>query len=474
VLFGTYRQRIEDGLFAISASGTFIDENEPDVGLRDGDFRGHIDATGRFDIDRNWRWGFDLERATDKTYERLFDFSDERTLTSRTFAEMFDRRNYASIQGYSFYGTRDTDINDEAPIVAPLFDYNYVSEPVALSSYFTFDANGMVLSRIDGRDTRRASLSGGWRMPYTSSWGDIYTISATMRADLYSFNDFDPATDDPNPDGPTEDGVAARLFPQLSVEWRYPFVRGHDGWQEIVEPIAAVTAAPNKSNFGDIPNEDSLDIEFDDTNLFDPNRFAGLDEVDTGQRATYGLRWSFVTDEGGYGSLFLGQSYQFNNDVNFATGSGVEDNFSDIVGSVQLSPIEEFDLFYRFRYDANSLDPRRNEVLVSAGPPKLHLNLSYAFLSDEADPNTEFGDREEVAGKISSQFTDYWSGFVAGRYDIESDRVLSYGVGVEYEDECFDIRLSVAREEYQDQERDPNWQVGFSIGLKNLGLDTGG
>ena len=39
-------------------------------------------------------------------------------------------------------------------------------------------------------------------MPYTSSWGDIYTISATMRADLYSFNDFDPATDDPNPDGP--------------------------------------------------------------------------------------------------------------------------------------------------------------------------------------------------------------------------------------------------------------------------------
>jgi LPS-assembly protein len=474
VLFGTYRQRIEDGLFAISASGTFIDENEPDVGLRDGDFRGHIDATGRFDIDRNWRWGFDLERATDKTYERLFDFSDERTLTSRAFAEMFDRRNYASIQGYSFYGTRDTDINDEAPIVAPLFDYNYVSEPVALSSYFTFDANGMVLSRIDGRDTRRASLSGGWRMPYTSSWGDIYTISATMRADLYSFNDFDPATDDPNPDGPTEDGVAARLFPQLSVEWRYPFVRGHDGWQEIVEPIAAVTAAPNKSNFGDIPNEDSLDIEFDDTNLFDPNRFAGLDEVDTGQRATYGLRWSFVTDEGGYGSLFLGQSYQFNNDVNFATGSGVEDNFSDIVGSVQLSPIEEFDLFYRFRYDANSLDPRRNEVLVSAGPPKLHLNLSYAFLSDEADPNTEFGDREEVAGKISSQFTDYWSGFVAGRYDIESDRVLSYGVGVEYEDECFDIRLSVAREEYQDQERDPNWQVGFSIGLKNLGLDTGG
>ncbi len=474
VLYGTYRQRVEDGRFAIAASGNFADENVPDVGLNDGDFRGHIDAFGRFDVDRNWRWGFDLERATDKTYERLFDFSNERTLTSRAFAEMFDRRSYASFQSYAFQGTRANDINDETPIVAPLMDYSYVSEPVALGSYFTFDANGMALSRIEGRDVQRVSVNGGWRMPYTSSWGDIYTLSATMRGDVYSFNDFDPNSDDPNPPGPTEEGVSARLFPQVSAEWRYPFVRDHEGWQEVVEPIAALTAAPNKSNFGDVPNEDSLDIEFDETNLFDPNRFVGLDRVDTGQRATYGLRWTFITDEGGYGSLFLGQSYQFNDNVNFDTGSGIEDHLSDIVGSVQLSPIEEFDLLYRFRIDANSLSPRRNEVLVGAGPPLLRLDLSYAFLSQEADPNTEFGDREEIAGTLGSQFTDNWSGFIAGRHDIESDRTLSYGIGIEYEDECFEIRASIEHEEYQDQERDPDWKVLFSIGLKNLGADIGG
>jgi len=474
VMLGTYRQRVEDGLFSITLSGTLSDEREPSVGLNEDDFRGHVDATGRFDIDQNWRWGFDIERATDKTYERLFDFSDERTLTSRGFAEMFDGRSYASFQTYSFYSTRASDVNDEAPIVAPLMDYNYVSEPVALSGYFTFDADAMVLSRISGRDTRRVSLNGGWRMPYTSTWGDVTTISATVRADLYQFNDLDPHSDDPNPAGPTDDGVSGRLFPQLSVEWRYPFVRAHDGWQEVVEPIAALTAAPNKSNFGHIPNEDSLDVEFDDTNLFDPDRFAGLDRVDTGQRATYGLRWSFVTDGGGSGSVFVGQSYQFNEDVNFAVGSGLENNFSDIVGSVQVSPIEDFDLLYRFRYDTNSLNARRNEVLISAGPPKLHLDLDYAFLSNEADPNAEFGDRQEIAGKVSSQFTDYWSGFVGGRYDIESDRVLSYGFGIEYEDECFDIRASLEREEFQDQERDPDWKVLFRIGLKNLGFSDEG
>src|SRR5262249_53078546 len=229
VMLGTYRQRVEDGAFRITASGTAADEDEPSAGLSEGDFRGHIDATGRFDIDENWRWGFDVNRATDKTYERLFDFSRDRTLTSHAFTEMFQARNYASFQGYSFYGTRAEDINDEAPIVAPLMDYNYVGEPVALSGYFTFDGNAMVLSRISGRDVQRLSLNGGWRMPYTSPWGDVTTISATMRADLYKFNDFNPSNPtDPNPAGPTEEGVSGRLFPQLSAEWRYPFAREHD------------------------------------------------------------------------------------------------------------------------------------------------------------------------------------------------------------------------------------------------------
>jgi len=475
VMLGTYRQRVQDGLFSITLSGTLSDENEPSVGINEDDFRGHISGNGLFDIDQNWRWGFDINRATDKTYERLFDFSDDRSLTSRAYAEMFDGRNYASIQTYSFYSTRAEDVNDETPIVTPLMDYNYVSEPVALSGYFTFDADAMVLTRVSGLDTRRISLNGGWRMPVTSSWGDVTTISATVRADLYQFNDLDPTSDDPNPHNvPTEDGVSGRLFPQLQVEWRYPFAGAHDGWHEVIEPIAAITAAPNKSNFGDIPNEDSLDVEFDDTNLFDPDRFAGLDRVDTGQRATYGLRWSFVTDGGGTGSVFVGQSYQFNEDANFALGSGLENHLSDVVGSVQVSPIEDFDLLYRFRYDTNSLRPRRNELLMSAGPSMLHLDLDYAFLASEADPASEFGDRQEIAGKLSSQFTDYWSGFIGGRYDIENTRILSYGIGIEYEDECFDVRTSVEREEFQDQERDPDWKVLFRIGLKNLGFTNDG
>jgi len=469
VLFGEYRQRFVDGALRIAASGTLSDEDDSDAGLSEGEFRGHIDATGRFDVDENWRWGFDIQRATDKTYERLFDFSDERNLTTRAFAEMFDGRNYASFQGSVAQGTRDSDENDEAPIVAPLVDYNFVSEPVWSGSYFTFDADAMVLSRIEGRDSRRLSVAGGWRLPYTSSWGDVTTFSASVRADLYSFNDVLPGSNDSNPAGPTKDGVEVRFFPQAAVDWRYPWARDHDGWQEVIEPVVSFVAAPNNSNDDDIPNEDSLDIEYDDTNLFDANRFTGLDVLDTGQRVNYGLRWSFLGDDGGYASAFVGQSYQINDNLLFGAGSGLDQNFSDIVGSVQLSPHEYFDMLYRFRFDADSLTAQRNELLLQAGPPVLNLGLSYAFLSEESDPGTTFGDREEIFAKLSSQFTENWSGFIAGREDIESNRVLSYGFGLRYQDECFDIRTSVAREQYRDEELDPNWKVLFSVAFKNLG-----
>jgi LPS-assembly protein len=469
VLLTEYRQRVRDGSFRIKASGTASDEDDNEANLSEGEFRGHIDATGRFDIDKQWRWGFDIERATDKTYERLYDFSHARTLTSHAFGEMFHARNYASLQGFAFQGTRDIDQNDEAPIVIPLMDYNYVSNPIAFGSYFTMDADALVLSRIEGRESRRLSVKGGWVLPYTSPWGDIYRLSAMVQGDVYSFNGLNPASDDPNPSGPTENGVEGRLFPQISLEWRYPFIRQHEGWHEVVEPIAQIVAGPNGSNPGTIPNEDSLDIEFDENNLFDLNRFAGLDRVDSGQRVNYGLRWSIYGDEGGFASVFLGQSYSFNDNSNFDAGSGLDTRRSDIVGAVYITPADYLDVVYRFRLDGDSLQAQRDELLLKAGPDWLNVDVSYAFLSDEADPDTTFGDRQEIAARLNTKVDDYWSLFIAGRRDLEEGRMLSYGGGVAYEDECFDIRTSIFRNNYEDGETDPGIKVLFSIAFKNLG-----
>jgi len=97
------------------------------------------------------------------------------------------------------------------------------------------------------------------------------------------------------------------------------------------------------------------------------------------------------------------------------------------------------------------------------------VDVSYAFLSDEADPDTTFGDRQEIAARLNTKIDDYWSLFIAGRRDLEDGRMLSYGGGVAYEDECFDIRTSIFRNDYEDGETDPGIEVLFSIAFKNLG-----
>ncbi len=476
VAVGEYNQRLVDGSLSVEGSATVAERTKTKSGVQEvnDEFRGHIDAIGRFDIDNHWRWGFDGKRASDKTYLRLYDFSNERTLTSRLFAEGFHSRNYFAAQAFTFQGLRDSDNNSEAPIVAPLFDYNFVGEPNRFGAYYTLDANAMVLSRVEGRDSQRLSLRGGWSLPYTAPAGDVYQLDASLELDGYYVNDVDESSDDPDPQGDTESGFTGRIFPQLAFTWRYPFVRHHERVHEIFEPIAGFVVSPNGGNPGMIPNEDSRDLEFDDTNLFEANRFTGIDRVDGGQRVSYGGRWTLYGDGGGSTSLFLGQSYAFSDNDAFTEGSGLEDQLSDIVGRLQISPNKYFDLLYRFRFDSKSLEGERNEVALRAGPPALNVRLGYTFLDGEQGIEEEFGQREEITGTLYSKLTDTWSAFLHARRDLVTDDWLTYGGGLAYEDECFAIRGQVFSSFYEDEEIEPQTKVLVTVSFKYLGgFNTG-
>src|SRR5262249_52768499 len=156
------------------------------------------------------------------------------------------------------------------------------------------------------------SVKGGWQMPYYDSFGDIFTITASLEADGYWVDDVDPGSNDVNPKNvQTFSGLTGRIFPQGSVEWRLPFVKQGTETQQIIQPIAAVVVGANKGNKGKIPNEDSLDFEFDDTSLFFTDRFTGIDRVDTGQRVDYGMDYTLYGNHEGKVDVFIGQSYRF-------------------------------------------------------------------------------------------------------------------------------------------------------------------
>ena len=457
-------------------SATVADRRTGNNDTKNDVFRGHIDAEGRFDVDDTWRWGFDANRSTDDTYLRVYNFSEERTLTSRLFLEGFRGRNYLAVNNFAYQGVREEDDNDELPIIAPLIDYSVESEPQFLDSTFNLDANLLVLSRINGRESRRASLNGQWELPFAGPLGDLYHITAAVAADGYWVEDTQPKSSDPNPNENTSSGLTGRIFPQLSAGWRFPFIQANETFSQIVEPVGQVIVAPDGSNPNLIPNEDSIDFEFDDTNIFSLNRFPGFDRVDPGIRFDYGMKWTVLGNDGAYGSAFIGQSYrpsEIDTDL-FPDRSGVSDNLSDVVGRLDLRPHPMFRMLYRFRFDKDNFAPRRSEVDARFGPAALNFDVTYTFLEDAAE-NEEFEDtRQEIRVRMNAQLSRYWSIFGSYRRDIEEKDDLSWRGGITYEDECFKLEGVYERSFFRDRDVRQDDSFFVRVTFTNLGSVGGG
>ncbi len=468
VLAGEYRELFPKGFYQFRGSATVADREKANGATESNEFRGHVDSLGRFAINESWRWGFDLERASDDTYLRLYNFSDAPSLTSNLFTEYLRGRDYFAVNGFAYQGLRDDSNNEELPIVVPLIDYNFLSEPDSLGGRYSLDTNIGVLSRIEGRDTRRLSVKSGWELPFLGPAGDLYRLTANVQADGYWVDNFDSDSQEVNPPGSFDSDLAGRFFPQAALQWRYPLARSEDWGDQVLVPIMQLVAAPNWSNNGDIPNEDSTDFEFDDSNLFSLNRFPGVDQVTPGTRVDYGLQWDVSSPYIGEASAFAGQSYRFQNDDTFAPGSGLEDNLSDVVGRIRLVPQEDIDVSYRFRLDKDDLAAERHELDLSIGPPALDLDLSYVFLSDDLSTD-EFDTREELAFRLSSQLNENWSIAGAHRRDLQENDALSTAVGLTYQDECFFITVEGKRTYYEDREIDQEDSIMVKVVFKHLG-----
>ena len=72
----------------------------------------------------------------------------------------------------------------------------------------------------------------------------------------------------------------------VTVSW--PFIRQVGATTIVLEPIAQVALSPDYKVNPDIPNEDDVVFQYDETNLFSPEKFNGFDLYDGGQRLNVG------------------------------------------------------------------------------------------------------------------------------------------------------------------------------------------
>lgn len=472
VLGGEYRQRTAHGRFSATASITNAkrrDDNNAEI--PGNDVRGHLKGEGLFDINDDWRWGFDVARATDDTYlqrYKLFNryrFLDQNTLTSNVFAEAFRGRDYAAANAYAFQDLRPQDTSGLTPLVLPLLQYNAIGEPGPYGGRFSFDANALSIYRTEGTRTQRTAVQGGWEIPYIASTGEIYTLSARLLGAAYHVAN----AGQPGDTTVTSDGTPARLFPQVSLGWRYPLVRSDGTFRTLIEPVAAIVAAPVLGDQSRFPNEDSRGFDLDTTNLFRPNRFTGIDRLEGGQRVNYGFNADIARFTGGRAAVSIGQSYRLQEQAAFPTGSGLEDRFSDIVGRLYFSPHPWFATSYRFQLDKDDFEAQRSLVDLSLGPRALRASVSYTFL-DRTTQTVQPFDIEQVSTVVSANLTPYWRVQVRDVRSLSDDAGQLLGdVALIYEDECLLAGVDFSRRRIGNRDNPPDDAIIFRVVFRNLG-----
>ena len=102
------------------------------------------------------------------------------------------------------------------------------------------------------------------------------------------------------------------------VLYSYPFV-AHTAWaSHVIEPTAQIIVRQNQIDQRRLPDEDAKSLVFDDTLLFDIDKFSGYDRFETGTRANVGVQYTFQANNGFYARAVFGQSYHLAGENAFA------------------------------------------------------------------------------------------------------------------------------------------------------------
>lgn len=463
---GEYRQRFESGRLKAFATGTWPRTRQA-VSPSNNDFRGSLFSDGEFDIDKYWSWSFRTELATDDTYLRKYDLSGKTDLINNLNASYVNGRNSFTADAYYFRGLLATDSESTTPWVAPVLQYEYAYPEQILGGNIGFSANAMILGRSVGPQSRRVSSTVRWDRRETTSLGFVYRLFGSLRGDIYSVEDV------PNPASPGNDfepQTITRGLPTIGTEWSYPLARSEGGFHQVVEPIVQLIYSPNVGNTVEIPDEDSLSFEFDDTNLFSEDRFSGLDRWETGARANVGVRYSIYTPSGAQANALFGQSYRLEDNTSVAAETGLRDETSDYVGRIMLSPSNDFLAVYRFRIDDERFKVRRNEVNLLGRRGPVSAEFGYGYYA--ADQSVTFQEREEVYLGSVLKLDEYWRVFGQTRRDLADHRTVANRVGIGYEDECLDASLTFSQSFYRDRDFEPDSSILFQITFKTLGTGT--
>lgn len=450
VLDVEYRQNFRNGSIKTFAAIAIRDEYG-NAG------RGFLKTNGSFNILSDVTLAFDITLPTDNGFLNQYKYDRTDRLISEVSLSRYRNRSFFSLASAVMTSLRDDDNDLEIPFVLPELSYRgYRTDPI-LGGKIGYDINTLGLFRRSGQDMIRMGGGVDWYVPVDLPSGFRAAGIAAIEADIYRVwnSDIFPSH------------LIGALYPSVGAEIRWPLARTTENFRHVFEPTAQLVYTADPAFNQRVPNEDSLQVEFDETNLFDLNRFPGRDVSETGFRANIGATYTVYANEGWSLGLAAGLVLRSEPSAQFPENSLIGGSQSDILGAINFDYAPNFNVQGRFLFD-DQLDFKRSETQFSFDFDRVKVNGTLLYLAPDI---LALSSRERGEGRIAGRyrFADNWEVDMNWQRDLLEDRNVSAGIGLTYGNECIEVGVSLSRKFTNSSSVTPATDFDVKIQLAGFG-----
>ena len=204
-------------------------------------------------------------------------------------------------------------------------------------------------------------------------------------------------------------------------------------------------------------NLSNEDRKINSTNIFSNNRLGLSDSLEGGQSLTLGFDYELINKNKKILSYSMGQIFRDTNESKLPIKSKMQNKSSDIVGSLQYTPNNNFEINYNYSAD-NSLDTVNYNFLET----KINVNnfiTSFEFLEE----NNEIGSDSYFSRDIGYQFDQNNILKYTTRRNRKTDMTEFYNLIYEYKNDCLVAAIEYNKNYYEDRDIRPSEEIFLSL-----------
>ena len=447
---------------------------------------GAVDALFTSKLGNDWNLKARLNRASQDTFMRRYNFDDSTSLKSEIVAERLKSDRYYLVEANDIQTLKTKSALANEPSLLPNVYYEEVQAGFRKNQTMRTEIQAFQLDNDQGYDLSRWSGTAQITEDFPLTHG-IASYDANIIGSYYSLHSKPTAAT-------TKIGDLTSVNPSVSLGYRLPLATSIVDRVVILEPQAKLVHVAGEDNTKEIPNRDAADYRIDEANLFLLNRYQGNDYILPGSRMDVGL--SAITQDAVLGEIsgFAGVSRRLSSKR--ATGLSINSNdiYSDYVASASIDPPGAYKITWSGRLSSHdfTLNESKTTVTGNFGVTNWsldHNQLTKAYFASSSD------DREELTASANRSFDNGWNvsasqiwdlsysktkqektsaslGYGSGTFSVsktrggEKNATLIWNGGVQ---DCITVTVDYKHDPTKDRDIKTVDELNFTISFKHLG-----